>query len=218
MTGVQTCALPIYGLTEAGSGVTALATVEAAAHAASAGRPLPGVRLRIDAPDDSGVGEILVDSPSRFSGYLGEPAATAAALTGDGWLRTGDLGRLDAEGWLTVVDRRTDRIIRGGENIAPAEVEAVLLGHPAIADAAVVARRDPRFGQVPAAAIVVRPDGPDPTDDELIRFCRATLSGFKVPVAFVRMTTLPRTPGGKLQRTALRAILDPDRTTQEQPA
>ena len=210
--------VPTYGLTEAGSGVTALATAEAAAHAASAGRALPGVRLRIDAPDDTGVGEILVDSPARFSGYLGEPAATAAALTDDGWLRTGDLGRLDAEGRLTVVDRRTDRIVRGGENVAPAEVEAVLLAHPAIADAAVVARRDPAFGQVPVAAIVVRPDGPDPTDDELTAFCRATLSGFKVPVAFVRVTTLPRTPGGKLQRAALRAILDPDRTTQEQPA
>ncbi len=210
--------VPTYGLTEAGSGVTALATAEAAAHAASAGRALPGVRLRIDDPDDTGLGEIVVDSPARFSGYLRDPAATAAALTDDGWLRTGDLGRLDAEGRLTVVDRRTDRIVRGGENIAPAEVEAVLLGHPAIADAAVVARRDSTLGQVPVAAIVVRPDGPDPTDDELAAFCRDTLSGFKVPVAFVRVTTLPRTPGGKLQRATLRATLDPDRTTQEQPA
>lgn len=210
--------VPTYGLTEAGSGVTALATAEAAAHAATAGRALPGVRLRIDGPDDTGVGEIHIDSPARFSDYLGDPAATAAALTDDGWLRTGDLGRLDTEGRLTVVDRRTDRIVRGGENIAPAEVEAVLLTHPAIADAAVVARRDATLGQVPVAAIVVRANGPDPTDDELARFCRSTLSGFKVPVAFVRVTTLPRTRGGKLQRAALRAILDPDRTTQEQPA
>ena len=210
--------VPTYGLTEAGSGVTALATADAAAHAASAGRALPGVRLRIDDPDDTGVGEIVVHSPGRFSRYLGEPAATAAVLTDDGWLRTGDLGRIDAEGRLTVVDRRIDRIVRGGENIAPAEVEAVLLGHPAIADAAVVARSDPRLGQVPVAAIVVRPDRPDPTEDELARFCRATLSGFKVPVAFVRVTTLPRTPAGKLQRAALRAILDADRTIQEQPA
>ena len=88
-------------------------------------------------------------APPLFDGYLDEPAVTAAARTDDGWLRTGDLGRLDADGRLTVLDRRTDRIVRGGENISPAEVEAVLLDHPAIAGAAVVARRDPAFGHVP---------------------------------------------------------------------
>ena len=134
--------VPTYGLTEAGSGVTALPTAEAASHPDSAGRALPGVELRIAGPDDDGIGEIEVRSAALFDGYLDDPDATAAAMTDDGWLRTGDLGRLDDDGRLTVADRRTDRIVRGGENISPSEVEAVLLDHPAIADAGVVARRD----------------------------------------------------------------------------
>ncbi len=201
--------VPTYGLTEAGSGVTALPTDQAAAHPGSAGRPLPGVELRIDDPDDAGAGEIEVRSPARFSGYLDDPAATAAAITPDGWLRTGDIGRLHDDGLLTIVDRRTDRIVRGGENIAPSEVEAVLVGHPAIADAGVVARRDAVYGHVPVAAIVLREGAADPGDDELAALCHARLARFKVPVAFVRLTALPRTPGGKLQRAALRERLDP---------
>ena len=96
---------------------------------------------------------------------------------------TGDLGRLDDKGRLYVIDRRTDRIVRGGENISPAEVEAVLLAQPSIADAAVVARRDEALGQVPVAAIVVRPDAADPGDDAISCACRRSLAGFKVPAA-----------------------------------
>ena len=107
-----------------------------------------------------------------------------------------------------MVDRRADLIVRGGENIAPAEVEAALLAQPAIADAAVVARRDEAFGQVPVAAIVLRPDVPDPGDEAILRACRSSLAGFKVPAAIVRLDALPRTPGGKLRREALRALLD----------
>ncbi len=157
--------VPTYGLSEAGSGVTALPSTEATHNPGTAGRPLPGVRIRIADPDPPGEGEILVDSPALFSEYLGDPDATAAALTDDGWLRTGDIGRLDPDGRLTVIDRRTDRIVRGGENISPAEVEAVLESHPSVAEVAVVARRDPTFGQVPVATIVLRPDGPDPGDE-----------------------------------------------------
>jgi O-succinylbenzoic acid--CoA ligase len=196
--------IPTYGLTEAGSGVTALPTLEVAAHPSSAGRPLPGVRIRIDGADADGIGEIAVDTPARFSGYLDDPDATAATTTSDGWLRTGDLGRLDEDGRLTVVDRRTDRIVRGGENVSPAEVEAVLLRHPAIEDAAVVARADPVYGQVPVAVVVVRPGTADPSDDALAAYCREQLARFKVPVAFDRRSSLPRTPSGKLRRTALR--------------
>jgi Acyl-CoA synthetases (AMP-forming)/AMP-acid ligases II len=201
--------VPTYGLTEAASGVTALPTGEAASHPGSAGRALPGVEVRIAEPDDAGVGEILVHSPARFTGYLGDAAATAAALTDGDWLRTGDLGNLDPDGRLTVLDRRTDRIVRGGENISPAEVEAVLLGHPAIADAAVVARRDATFGHVPVAAIVLRPGSADPGDDALVRHCRDRLAGFKVPAAFVRLEALPRSAVGKLRRAEVRASLDP---------
>jgi O-succinylbenzoic acid--CoA ligase len=200
--------VPTYGLTEAGSGVTVLPTSEAARHPESAGRPLPGVEVRISEAGSDGVGEILVDSPARFTGYLGDPAATAAALTADGWLRTGDLGRLDRDGRLFVLDRRTDRIVRGGENISPGEVESVLLDHPAIADAAVVARRDAIFGQVPVAAIVLITGSTDPGDDALIAFCRERLAPFKVPAAYVRRWRLPRTATGKIKRAELRATLE----------
>ncbi len=201
--------VPTYGLSEAGSGVTALPSDQAATRPDSAGRALPGVEVRIGEPDDAGVGEIRVRTRARFTGYLGDPAGTSAALTRDGWLRTGDLGRLDAEGYLTVVDRRTDRIVAGGENISPAEVEAVLLGHPAIAEAAVVARRDATFGHVPIAAIVLARDAADAGDDALTRFCRDRLAGYKVPSTFVRLEALPRTAGGKVRRAELRARLDP---------
>ena len=123
-------------------------------------------------------------------------------------MHTDDLGRLDVDGRLFVVDRRVDRIVRGGENIAPAEVEAVLLTHPAIADAAVVARPDDRWGHVPVAAVVLRGGGTDDLGDaELDRHCRRSLTGFKVPVAFTRLDALPRTSGGKLRRDAVRALL-----------
>jgi len=102
---------------------------------------------------------------------------------------------------------RTDRIVRGGENIAPAEVEAVLLEHPAVAEAAVVARPDPVWGQVPAAAVVLEAGAADPGDDALAAHCRGSLAGFKVPVAIVRLDVLPRTRGGKVRREAVRALL-----------
>ena len=112
-------------------------------------------------------------------------------------------------GRLTVLDRRTDRIVRGGENISPAEVEAVLLSHPAIAEAAVVARRDPVFGQVPIAVIVLRPGHADPGDAALDRLCRERLARYKVPAAIVRLDAIPRTASGKPRRVELRAVLDP---------
>jgi len=202
--------VPTYGLSEAGSGVTALGTSEAASHPESAGRPLPGVEVRIAEPDCAGVGEILIASPARFTGYLDDPVGTSAVLTPEGWLRTGDLGRLDPVGRLTVLDRRTDRIIRGGENVSPIEVEAVLLRHPAIAAAAVVARRDPAWGHVPVAAIVLHGDVGNPSDDDLVRHCRRHLAAFKVPAAFVRLEALPQTPGGKLRRGEVRAMVDPE--------
>ncbi len=193
--------VPTYGLSEAGSGVTALATGEARAAPGSAGRPLPGVRVTIEDAGADDVGEIVVDTPARFAGYLGEPVA-------DGPIRTGDLGRLDGAGRLVVVDRRSDLIVRGGENVAPAEVEGVLTALPPIADAAVVARRDEVLGQVPVAAIVVGPDVADPGDHAILRACRASLAGFKVPAAIVRLEALPRTAGGKLRRDAVRALVD----------
>ncbi len=194
---------PTYGLSEMGSGVTALPVGEAAEAPTTAGRPLPGVTLAIADPDAEGVGEITVVGPALFSGYAGEPRRTVGEP-----FRTGDLGRIDAAGRLVVVDRGTDRVVRGGENISPAEVEDALLAHPAVADAAVVARTDDALGQVPMAAVVLLDGVADPGDEALAAHVRSRLAGFKVPAAFVRLDALPRGASGKLRRTAIRALLD----------
>ncbi len=248
--------IPTYGLTEAGSGVTALPAGAAGEHPDSAGQPLPGVALRIAEPGTDGVGEIEVQTPAAFSGYLASAAATpaavdtpgptmpaagtpaagspaadtpaagspaadtpgptmsdrAAAFTDDGWLRTGDLGRLDGAARLFVADRRVDLIVSGGENVRPAEVEAILASHPAIADAGVAGRPDPTWGAVPVAGIVLRADPGDPGDpgdDALRAWCRERLAPYKVPAVFVRLPALPRTAGGKLRRGELRDALTP---------
>jgi O-succinylbenzoic acid--CoA ligase len=188
-----------YGLSEAGSGVSASTIAD---RDGTSGAALPGVRLEIADPDVDGVGEIVVTTPARCSCYLGEPRVGP-----DVPLRTGDLGRLDAHGRLTVVDRRTDRIVRGGENIDPAEVEAVLGGHAAIADAAVVGLPDPRLGHVPVAAVVPRAGAGVPDAAGLAAHVRVSLAPWKVPVAFRVLDALPRTAGGKLRRDAVRALL-----------
>lgn len=198
--------VPTYGMTESASGVTALPTAEAAARPGSAGRPLPGVELRVVRPSADGVGEIEVRGPSVFRGYYGRPAETAAVLPADGWYRTDDLGSLDAAGYLTVADRRLDLIVSGGENIYPAEVEAVLAGHPAVADAGVAGRSDPTWGAVPIAAVVMGRLA-EVADEEILAFCRERLARFKVPVAVYRVTNIPRTSAGKLDRRALRELL-----------
>ena len=201
--------IPTYGLTEAGSGVTALRADEASGAPESAGRPLPGVALRIADAGADGMGEIQVRTPAAFGGYVARDLETAAAFTRDGWLRTGDLGRLDAAGRLFVADRRADRVISGGENVHPAEVEAILEAHPAVAEAGVAARPHAKWGAVPVAGIVLRPGRDDPGDDPLRAWCRKRLASYKVPVAFVRLPALPRTATGKLRRAELRDRLTP---------
>ena len=195
-----------YGLSETASGATALPTVEARKHPGSAGRPLPGVGLAIADAGRDGIGEIVVRTTARSSGYLADLAAGVPPVAIDEPVRTGDLGRIDADGRLHVVDRRLDRIVRGGENVSPAEVEAVLLEHPAVLEVAVVGRSDEALGQVPVAAIRLR-DGAVVEDGALAAHARASLAGFKVPVGFTRVDALPRTPGGKLRREAVRALL-----------
>ena len=202
--------VPTYGLTEAASGVTALATIDATARPWSAGRPLPGVEVRIVPPPGDrpggGPGDIEVRTPAAFSGYLGRPDATAGSIGPDGWLRTGDTGWLDAEGYLQVLDRRDDLFVSGGENVSPAEVEAVIEQHPAVAEAGVVGRPDPTWGTVAAAALVLRPGAPRPTNAELHAFCLARLAPYKVPAVFRVVSGLPRTDSGKLQRRELRRL------------
>jgi O-succinylbenzoic acid--CoA ligase len=201
--------VPTYGLTEAGSGVTALPAEECAGIPDCAGRPLPGIAVRIAEPALDGVGEIQVLSPASFAGYLGREAESAAAFAAGGWLRTCDLGRLDADGRLFVADRRVDLVISGGENVYPAEVEAVLAAHPAISDAGVAGRPDPTWGAVPVAGVVLRAGVPDPGDEALRAWCGERLAPPKVPAAFVRLAALPRTATGKLRRRDLRDSLAP---------
>lgn len=199
--------VPTYGLTEAASGVTALVTADAAARPGSAGPPLPGIALRIANPVTDGSGEIQVRTPAAFSSYLGRPDATSDAFTSDGWLRTGDAGRLAADGFLHVLDRCDDLLVSGGENVAPAEVEATIEDHPAIAEAGVIGRPDAAWGAVPVAAVVLRPGAPVPTNAELRTFCLARLAPYKVPIVFHVVASLPRTASGKLRRADLSTAL-----------
>src|SRR3954447_21178440 len=164
--------------------------------------PLLPTELRIerdDAPVMPGeVGEIVVRGPSVTPGYLDRPDATARAWRG-GWFHTGDLGRLDDEGYLYVLDRRDDLIVSGGENIYPAEVEAALLAHPAIAEAGVIGVPDGEWGRRVTGMVVLRP-GARATADELISFCRQRLAGYKAPRQIEFRAALPRNAAGKLLR------------------
>lgn len=188
---------PTYGLTEAASQVATLRPDEVARRPGSSGRPLLPVEVRVDGE------EILVRGPTVMLGYADRPEETAAALR-DGWLRTGDLGRLDDDGYLYVLDRREDLIVSGGENVYPAEVEAVLLQHPAVADAGVVGVPDPQWGAAVAAAVVPRP-GAQLDEASLRAFCADRLAHYKVPRRIWAADALPRGPGGKLLRRELRA-------------
>jgi O-succinylbenzoic acid--CoA ligase len=197
-----------YGLTEACSQVATERPGDA--DGTTAGPPLPGLEVRIvDAglrPLPTGEeGTIAVRGPTLMRGYLDEEAATAEVLRG-GWLQTGDLGRLDAHGRLTVLARRTDLILSGGENVYPAEVEAVLADHPAVAEVAVVGRPDPRWGQVPVAVVVPRRTAADQLPG-LQAWARSRLAAFKVPAEVLPATELPRTAAGKVDRAAVQAAV-----------
>jgi o-succinylbenzoate---CoA ligase len=158
---------------------------------------------RDDGPAPPGeVGEIVVRGPSLTPGYLDRSDATAYAWRG-GWFHTGDLGRLDEEGYLYVLDRRDDLIVSGGENVYPAEVEATLLAHPAVADAGVVGLPHETWGQVPVA-VIQRRAGVEATAEDLIGHCAAHLANYKVPRAIHWRDTLPRNAAGKLLRRLLR--------------
>ena len=186
-TGQGANVVQTYGLTEAASQVTTLEPVEAPRKLGSAGRPLLTTHLRIQD------GEILVQGPTVAPGCADE----------DGWLHTGDLGRIDEEGFLYVEDRLDDVIVTGGENVVPSEVEEVLRRHPEVADAAAVARPDPEW-QEAVTAVVVLHDGAEASAEDLRRHCTASLSGHKIPKRFEFAPELPRTASGKLLRRALR--------------
>ncbi len=200
-----------YGLTEASPNVLCLANEDAERMVGYSGKPYPHVAVAVADPvtgeiyDGAATGELLVGGPGVFAGYFRDPAATAGVLAG-GWLRTGDLVERDADGYIRVVDRLKDLYISGGENVAPAEVEAVLLAHPAVAQAAVVGVPDERWGESGAAFVVVR-TGMATDQQELLEHCAAQLSGFKVPARISLVGSLPRTALNKVLRARLRQEL-----------
>ena len=176
--------------------------------ASSIGRPMSDVEIKII--DDEGrelprgeVGEIVARGPRVMSGYWKDAEKTKDAFTAEGWLRSGDTGYMDEEGYIYLAGRADDLIIRGGENISPVEVENVLYSHPAIEEAAVIGIPDPEWGQQPQAIIVLK-QGKTAAAEEIIEYCRASLSSFKRPRSVVFVDELPRNPMGKVLKRVLR--------------
>ncbi|PID25933.1 o-succinylbenzoate--CoA ligase [Sporosarcina sp. P7] len=199
------CGLPIlqtYGMTETCSQTTTLGKADATRKVGSAGKPLFFNQVAIkDTVQPGEVGEVLIKGPHVTPGYIGSQS-TRSALTEDGWLATGDAGYLDEEGYLFIVDRRADLIISGGENVYPAEIENVLLAHPAIREAGVCGKEDPQWGQVPVAFLVGSAD-----TEELVEFCSQRLARYKLPKEFRFVERLPRNASNKLMRFELKKWL-----------
>jgi acyl-CoA synthetase (AMP-forming)/AMP-acid ligase II len=204
----------VYGMTEQSGAVSLLGPEDhadpAVAHRlVSAGKPIPGVEIEIRDPatgerlPTGTPGELWVRSDQRMGGYWGKPEATAAAITADGWLRSGDGGHMDADGYVYVTDRIKDLIISGGENIYPAEIERVLAEHPAIQDVAVIGVPDERWGEVPKAVVVTR-RGATIDPQEVVAWCRERIAAFKCPKSIDVVDALPRNPTGKILKKELR--------------
>ncbi|WP_410983950.1 o-succinylbenzoate--CoA ligase [Bacillus cereus] len=211
---LETCVakgIPIYqtyGMTETSSQICTLSADYMLKKVGSAGKPLFSCQLRIE--KDGKVmppnveGEIVVKGPNVTRGYFKREDATRETIA-NGWLHTGDLGYLDEEGFLYVLDRRSDLIISGGENIYPAQIEEVLLANPMVAEAGVVGKVDEQWGQVPAAFIV---KAGHVTEEEIIRFCEEKLAKYKVPKEVHFLSELPRNASKKLLRRELRQLLE----------
>jgi acyl-CoA synthetase (AMP-forming)/AMP-acid ligase II len=198
-----------YGLTETVSGDTFLAKDRMLNKLGSVGKPVPHLHVRV--VDDDGrdvpshnLGEICLKGPKVFKGYWKNPEATAEALRG-GWFHTGDIGTLDEEGYLYIMDRKKDMIISGGENIASPEVERVIYELPAVLEAAVVGIPHPKWLEVPKAYVVLKP-GASLTSEEIKQYCIQKMARFKVPKEIAFIDQLPRNPSGKVLKRELRAI------------
>ena len=190
-----------WGLTESGGFVTLAGNQDLQRHPGTVGRPYPVTELRIADPDAGGVGEVLVRAPTVMLGYLGHDDGTVDA---DGWLHTGDLGRLDDEGYLFLEGRLKDIVIRGGENVSCAQVEHALLAHPDVREAAVVGLPHPDLGEEVAAVVAHRP-GVDLSEADLRRFLKPRLAGFAIPTRWrIGVDGLPTLSNEKIDKTALR--------------
>uniref|UniRef100_UPI0012E02AD0 AMP-binding protein n=2 Tax=Prescottella defluvii TaxID=1323361 RepID=UPI0012E02AD0 len=204
----------IYGSTELQGFLTVLRPedhVPGSPRLGSAGRVSQGWEARIVGPagspqPDGEAGELWVRSENIIREYWRNPEETRAAFTDEGWYRTGDVAVHDEDGFLHIVGRSKDMIISGGENVYPAEIERVLLDHPAVTDVAVVARPHPKWGETPVAFVVCAP-GADPDDGELARHCRERLAGFKCPSSIELIAELPRNALGKVRKVELRERL-----------
>jgi long-chain acyl-CoA synthetase len=203
----------LYGMTEATGSVTYLPaddhTPEGNERMRSAGKPFPGVEISImnekgEKLPTGSVGEICVKSAALMKGYWNLDDATKATITEDGWLRSGDAGYLDGDGYVYVHDRVKDMIVSGGENIYPAEVESALFGHPGVADVAVIGVPDEKWGEAVKAVVVAKP-GKDLSEDEIRAFARERIAAYKTPKSVDFIDELPRNPSGKILKRELRA-------------
>jgi len=198
--------LTAYGLTEAsGFGTMCRPEDDAVTVATTCGRPIADFELRIDSPDDSGAGEVLLRGPNVMLGYLDDPHATAAAIDPDGWLHTGDVGTVDGAGNLRITDRLKDMYICGGFNVYPAEVEQALMRLDGVADVAVIGVPDERLGEVGKAYVVTRPHA-DLDQQSVIAYSREHLANFKAPRSVVFCASLPRNSAGKVVKPQLREM------------
>lgn len=201
----------MYGQTESNCGGCCLLPEDHPERIGSVGKPLASVEAISIQNDEGGVlapgerGEVCLKGPTVMREYYKNPEATAETVV-DGWLHTGDVGYLDDDGYLWLVDRKKDVIIRGGENVYPAEVELALKEHPAVLDCAVVGIADQVMGESPVAVVVVVP-GSDVTPDELLEHCRTLLARYKCPIAVRFAEELPRSPMGKVLRHEVRSVV-----------
>lgn len=197
-----------YGLTEAGPNTFGIDQEEAERKVQTVGRPLPYVEVRLltdqGQPAQSGqVGELQVRGGHLMAGYWRRPEATAAVIGEDGWLSTGDLATCDADGAYTICGRKKEMFISGGENVFPIEIEEVLLGHPLVAEVAVVGVADEKWGEVGRAHLVVREGAPSDLGSSLKDYCRQRLAGYKIPKEFRIESELPKSAAGKVLKTEL---------------
>jgi HIP---CoA ligase len=199
--------LTAYGLTEAsGFGTMCRPEDDAVTVATTCGRPIADFELRIDNPGETGAGEVLLRGPCVMRGYLDNPQATAETIDADGWLHTGDIGRLDDAGNLRITDRLKDMYICGGFNVYPAEVEQSLTRLDGVADVAVIGVPDERLGEVGKAFVVKRP-GSDLDEHVVIAYAREHLANFKTPRSVTFVDSLPRNLGGKVVKPQLREMV-----------
>jgi acyl-CoA synthetase (AMP-forming)/AMP-acid ligase II len=198
-----------YGLTESSSLTTVLPACDAVRKAPSVGLPVPGVQVRTVDGEGREVpageaGALLIKGQNIVRGYFNQPEATRKSIV-EGWLHTGDVARIDDEGYVFIVDRMKDMIVRGGENIYSIEVESVLNSHPRVLESAVVPEPHHIFGEVVRACLVLRPEM-EATAEEILEYCRQHLADFKVPARVLFLSALPRNPGGKVIKTQLREL------------